>query len=110
MPDNALSGQTCGTCSKNRQGPRVGTLLDLGPEAVLALLVLGELPGLSRVGLGILLLLVGLVLRIATNVSKEGIVGDGTEEGDRVKLSRAPEEEREGQVNKCVTKVAGNRN
>lgn len=94
MSDNALNNQACSTGSKHHQGPWVLALLDFGPEAVLSLPVLNELTGFDLV-LGILLLLVGLILSITTDVSQESIVGDGTENGDGVKLAGAPEEERE---------------
>lgn len=105
VPENALSDHTCSTCSKHRQGPWVRALLNIRPEAVLGLLVLGELAGLGRV-LGVFFLLVGLILSIASDISQEGIIGDGSEKGDGVELARAPKEEREGQMNKCVSKVA----
>lgn len=108
MAHNPLSSETNGACSNNSQSPWVGSLLSLGPEAVLSCLVLGELVGLERVGLGVLLLLVGLGLSIATDVSKEGIVGGRCEESDGVELARSPEEERERQVDESVTQVAGN--
>ncbi|KUI55492.1 hypothetical protein VP1G_10755 [Cytospora mali] len=105
VPDNALNDQACSTRSKYRQGPWIGALLNLGPEAVLAMLVRGEVAGLDRI-LGILLLLVGLVLRIAADVSQECIVGSRAEKGNGVEFARAPEEEREGQVNESVAKIA----
>lgn len=105
VPHNTLNDQACGTGPKHRQGPWVAALLDLGPEAVLCLLIFRELAGLDRV-LGIFLLLVCLILRITTHVSQEGVVGDGAEDGDGVELAGTPQEERERQVNECVTEVA----
>lgn len=107
MPHSPLSGETHSTCSNDRQSPRVGGFLGLGPEAVLGCLVLGEFVGLDRVGLGVLLLLVCLVLSVATDVPQECVVGCRGEEGDGMKLARSPQEEREREVNESVTKVAG---
>lgn len=95
MPHSSLSSETDGACSNNCQSPRVGGFLSLGPEAILGSLVLSELVGLRRVGLGILLLLVGLVLSIATDVSQECVVGSWREESDGMELARSPEEKRE---------------
>lgn len=106
MPHSPLSNETDGACSNDRQSPRVGGFLGLRPEAVLGCLVLGELVGLGRVGLGVLLLLVCLVLSIATDVSQECVVGGRGEESDGMDLARPPEEEREREVDQGVTKVA----
>lgn len=107
MPHSSFSSETDGACSNDCQSPRVGGFLSLGPEAVLVCLVLGELIGLHRVGLGILLLLVGLALSIATDVSQECVVGSRREESDGMELARSPEEKREREMDEGVTKVAG---
>lgn len=107
MPHSPFSSEPDGACSNYSQGPRVGSFLGPGPEAVLSRLVFGEFVGLGRVGLGVLLLLVGLVLSIATDVSQECVVGGWCEEGDGMELARSPEEEREREMDKGVTKVAG---
>lgn len=92
MPHSPFSSEADGACSNHCQSPWVGGFLSLGPEAVLGRLVLGELVSLERIGLGVLLLLVGLVLSITTDVSQERIVGSRGEESDWVQLARAPEE------------------
>lgn len=107
MPHSPFSSEANGACSNHCQSPRVGGFLGLRPEAVLGRLVLGELVSLERVGLGVLLLLVGLVLSITTDVSQERIVGSRGKESDWVQLARSPEEERERQVDEGVSKVAG---
>lgn len=107
MSHKPFSSETNGACSNDGQSPWVGNFLNLGPETILGCLVLGKLVGLERVGLGILLLLIGLVLSIATDVSQECVVGGRCEEGDGVELARTPEEEREREMDESVTKVAG---
>lgn len=107
MAHSPFSSETHGACSNDCQSPWVGSFLGLGPETVLSCLVLGELVGLDRVGLGVLLLLVGLVLSIATDVSQEGVVGGRCEESDGMELARSPEEEGEREMDEGVTKVAG---
>lgn len=107
MPHSPFSSETDGACSDDSQGPWVGSFLSLGPETVLSCLIFGELVGLDRVGLGVLLLLVGLVLSIATDVSQEYVVGGRCEESDGVELARSPEEEGEREMDEGVTKIAG---
>lgn len=107
MAHSPFSSEAHSACSNDCQSPRVGSFLSLGPETVLSCLVLGELVGLGRVGLGVLLLLVGLILTIATDVSQEGVVGGRREESDGMELARSPEEQGERQMHEGVTKVAG---
>lgn len=106
MPHSPFSSEANGACSDHCQSPWVGGFLSLGPEAVLGCLVLGELVSLERVGLGVLFLLVGLVLSIATDVSQERVVCSRSEESDWVQLARSPEEKREREVDEGVSKIA----
>lgn len=107
MAHSPFSSETNGSCPNDCQSPWVGGFLSLGPEAVLGCLVLGELVGLERVALGVLLLLVCLILSIATDISQECVVGCRCKESDRMKLARSPQEKREREMNKGVTEVAG---
>lgn len=106
MPHNTLQCQYSSTSSENSQSPRVGGLLDLGPEAVFGSLVLGEFLSLNRGGFCIADRLSSFVLGIATYVAQEGVVRDGAEENDRVDFSRAPQEQGEGEMDEGVTKIA----
>lgn len=95
MPHNPFGRETNGASPNHCQRPWVGGFLNLGPEAVLVYPILGELFGLERIGLCVLLLLVGLVLSITANVSQECVVGGGSKKSDGMELARSPEEERE---------------
>lgn len=105
-PGNSLQSQARGTDSKHGKSPRVGSFLDLGPETVLGLLILGEFLGLNGAGLCVSLCLGGFILSITTDVAQEGVVGKWAKKDEWVKFAGTPEEEREGEVHQSVAEVA----
>lgn len=95
------------TRTEHEPRPRIGDFFHARPKRVLVLLIPRQVALLDRILLLISLFLARFRLSVAADPPEEQVIGDRPKKLDRCEHIRAVQQEREGEVDQCVTKVAG---